>query len=74
MSSENINTKYVYKKIRIKTLLEGATLNKMGEKGWRMVSVIKDKEVDSIYTYYFVKEEIQVLYLNDGEVFEIEDE
>jgi len=74
MSSENINTKYVYKRIRIKTLLEEATLNKMGEKGWRMVSIIKDKEADSIYTYYFVKEEIQVLYLNDGEVFEIEDE
>lgn len=70
MDNEKVYTKYIYKKINIKTLLEEVHLNKMGEKGWRLVSIIK--ESDSLYSYYFVKEEIQCLYLNDGEIFELE--
>lgn len=69
-NNEKVYTKYIYKKISIKTLLEEVHLNKMGEKGWRLVSIIK--ESDSLYAYYFVKEEIQCLYLNDGEIFELE--
>jgi len=65
------SNKFEYKVIKIKSLLTEKTLNKFGDKGWRLVTIVP---AQNSYIYYFVREVFQTIYLDEGEILEIEDE
>ena len=62
--------KFEYKVMKIKSLLAEKTLNRFGEKGWKLVTIVPIK---NNYIYYFVRESFQTIFLNDEEVFELDE-
>jgi len=64
-----MNDSSEYKAIKISSPLRTESLNKIAKDGWKLVCAFLD--IDKKYIYYFVKDTIY--YLNEGEVFEVEE-